>query len=101
MWILNTFARVLCNNTSRVAEGEHSCLQEQLPEQENLYLKNQNLQQQSLEVLRLTLFHKICLIIKNLIARRDLKDLPVTGRLKHFHMNWENLISDPKSSSGL
>ena len=42
VWIVNFFARALCHNTSRAAEDEHSCLQEQLAEEENLYLKNQN-----------------------------------------------------------
>ena len=93
--IVSPFGRALCHNTNKVVRGKDSCLQEQLTEEVNFYLKNQNFQQHSSEVLSPILFHKIHPIIKDLLTQWDLGDLTVAGRLKHFHMNWGKLTSDP------
>ena len=71
------FDRALCHNTNNLLEHKDSCLQEQLTEEVNLYLKSQNFQQQSLEVLSPILFHKIHPIFKNLITQKTFGGLPV------------------------
>ena len=42
LWIVDPFGRALYHNASKVVEGKDSCLQEQLTEEVNLYLKNEN-----------------------------------------------------------
>ena len=42
LWIVDPFGRALYHSTNKGVEGEDSCLQEQLTEEVNLYLKNEN-----------------------------------------------------------